>query len=94
MVIFCEPQIKPSLTSQALSRVYRMGQVRNVTVYHLLCPETIDEEMMLVLEQKQNEFDNYAGESVLAGAFDNLMDKEWISDVIEKESKKYLPAVL
>ena len=44
--------------------------------------------------QKQNEFDNYAGESVLAGAFDNLMDKEWISDVIEKESKKYLPAVL
>lgn len=94
MVIFCEPQIKPSLTSQALSRVYRMGQVSNVTVYHLLCPETIDEEMMLVLEQKQNEFDNYAGESVLAGAFDNLMDKEWISDVIEKESKKYLPAVL
>ena len=27
-VIFCEPQIKPSLSRQALSRVYRMGQVR------------------------------------------------------------------
>ena len=94
MVIVCEHQIKPSLTSQALSRVYRMGQVRNVTVYHLLCPETIDEEMMRVLDEKQQEFDNYANESVVAGAFDNLMDKEWISNVIEKEAQKYLPAVL
>ncbi len=88
MVIFCEPQVKPSLTSQALSRVYRMGQVRNVTVYHLLCPYSIDEAMMDILEEKQIEFDNFANESVVAGAFDNLMDKEWIQRVIEEESRK------
>ena len=33
IVVFCEPQIKPSLENQALSRVYRMGQMRNVLVY-------------------------------------------------------------
>lgn len=91
IVIFCEPQIKPSLESQALSRVYRMGQIRNVLVYHLLCPDTIDEEMMLILEQKQIEFDNFADESAVAGAYDNIMDKKWISSVIEKEKQKYLP---
>ena len=74
MVIFCEPQIKPSLTWQALSRVYRMGQVRNVTVYHLLCPDTIDEDMIALLEEKQIRFDNFANESAVAGAYDDIMD--------------------
>lgn len=91
IVVFCEPQIKPSLESQALSRVYRMGQVRSVLVYRLLCPDTIDDEMMLILDEKQAEFDNYADESVVAGAFDNIMDKEWITKAIEKERQKYLP---
>lgn len=91
IVVFCEPQIKPSLESQAISRVYRMGQVRSVLVYRLLCPDTIDDEMMLILDEKQAEFDNYADESVVAGAFDNIMDKEWITKAIEKERQKYLP---
>ena len=94
IVVFCEPQIKPSLESQALSRVYRMGQIRNVLVYRLLCPDTIDDDMMLILEEKQLEFDNYADESVVAGAFDNIMDKEWISKALEKERQKYLPVVI
>ena len=88
IVVFCEPQIKPSLESQALSRVYRMGQVRNVLVYRLLCPDTIDDDMMLLLDEKRVEFDNYADESVVAGAYDNIMDKEWIAKAIEKERVK------
>jgi SNF2 family DNA or RNA helicase len=94
IVIFCEPQIKPSLTWQALSRVYRMGQVRNVLVYRLLCPDTVDESMMTLLEQKQYEFDNFADESAVAESYDNLMDREWINSVIEKEKQKYLPQVM
>ena len=89
IVIFCEPQIKPSLESQALSRVYRMGQVQNVLVYHLLCPYTIDEEMMGILEEKQAEFNNFADESVVAGAFDNIMDKEWIAAAIASQKSRY-----
>ncbi len=94
VVIFCEPQIKPSLTNQAISRVYRMGQVRNVLVYHLLCEDTVDEAMVELLAEKQEEFDTYADESVIAAAESQLADKEWISKVIEQEKQKYLPAVI
>ena len=90
VVIFCEPQIKPSLTNQAISRVYRMGQVRNVLVYHLLCENTVDESMVQMLERKQKEFDAYADESAIADALDQLVDKDWIQSLIEAENRKYL----
>ena len=94
VVVFCEPQIKPSLTRQALSRVYRMGQVRTVLVFHLLCEDTVDEAVMKILDTKQEEFDLFAEESVLADAADDLADREWIRTVIEEERSKYLPAIL
>ncbi|MBZ6527434.1 DEAD/DEAH box helicase [Aerococcaceae bacterium DSM 111021] len=60
IVIFCEPQIKPSLESQAVARAYRMGQVNNVFVYRLLTENSIDEQMMEMLGNKQALFDAYA----------------------------------
>lgn len=93
VVIFCEPQIKPSLTRQAIARVYRMGQTRNVLVYHLLCENTVDEAVRKLLESKQEEFDLFADESALADAADNLLDREWIRKFIEEEHRRYLPAV-
>ena len=53
VVIICEPQLKPSIENQAISRAYRMGQARNVLVYRLLCEETIDEKITDLLAQKQ-----------------------------------------
>ena len=92
-VIFCEPQIKPSLTWQALSRVYRMGQVQNVLVYHLLCENTVDEAVMGILARKEAEFELFAQESVIADAADGIADKEWIRKLVEEERRKYLPVV-
>ncbi len=94
IVIFCEPQIKPSLTWQALSRVYRMGQVRNVLVYHLLCAGGVDDAMINILQEKEVEFANFADKSVVADAYDNIIDKDWIKKVIEQEHQKYLPMVI
>jgi SNF2 family DNA or RNA helicase len=94
IVIFAEPQIKPSLEKQALSRVYRMGQVRNVLVYHLLCPGMVDDLVVQKLEEKQAEFDAYADESAMAAAAENLIDSDWIKEFIESETKKYLPRVI
>lgn len=45
VVIMCEPQLKPSIENQAISRAYRMGQSRSVLVYRLLCDDTIDERI-------------------------------------------------
>lgn len=43
LVIFCEPQLKPSTETQAISRAYRMGQTRSVLVHRLLTEDTVDE---------------------------------------------------
>ncbi len=94
IVIFCEPQIKPSLTVQAISRVYRMGQVRNVLIYHLLCENTVDEAMVDLLAEKQSEFDAFADESAMADATENLMDREWVRHFMEEERRKYALMVI
>lgn len=66
VVVMCEPQFKPSIENQAISRAYRMGQARNVLVYRLLCTNTVDERLMDVLEHKQEIFDAFADKSVAA----------------------------
>jgi SNF2 family DNA or RNA helicase len=86
VVIFCEPQIKPSLEAQAVSRAYRMGQVRNVHVHRLLCTDTIDEHMIKMLARKQAEFDAYADESMIGKeSLQDQSEKAWIKEVIEQE---------
>ena len=94
VVIFCEPQIKPSLERQAVSRAYRMGQIRNVLVYHLLCENSIDESVQRILEEKEKDFLLYADESAMAEAEAQLADQEWIRNVVEQERRRYLPAVI
>ncbi len=84
VVILCEPQIKPSIENQAISRAYRMGQSRSVLVYRLLCDDTVDERILQMLAQKQGEFDAFADESVAAddtleldnAAIDGIMKAE------------------
>ncbi|MCR5032861.1 MAG: DEAD/DEAH box helicase [Lachnospiraceae bacterium] len=88
VVIFCEPQIKPSLETQAVSRVYRMGQVHSVLVYHLLCSDTVDEDMHLLLQEKQEIFDDFAQESEMADIEKELGNSEWIRSLIERERSK------
>ncbi len=87
VIILCEPQFKPSVENQAISRAYRMGQTRNVLVYRLLCEDTVDEKILKILGSKQNIFDAFADKSVAAEnstetveiddtGFANIMDEE------------------
>lgn len=66
VVVLCDPQYKPSIENQAISRAYRMGQSRNVLVYRLLCKDTIDERIMSILNRKQGDFDAFADKSTAA----------------------------
>lgn len=66
VVIICEPQLKPSIENQAISRAYRMGQARNVLVYRLLAENTIDEKITDILARKQEVFNAFANESAAA----------------------------
>ena len=86
VVVICEPQFKPSIENQAISRCYRMGQSRSVLVYRLLCEHTIDEKIVDVLKQKQKIFDEYADKSESGEESINLNDKNF-NDLIEEEIK-------
>ena len=69
VIIFCEPQIKPSIENQAVSRAYRMGQVRSVMVHRLLCDNTVDERILELLREKQEQFDLFAEESATGSEY-------------------------
>ena len=84
VVILCEPQLKPSIENQAISRVYRMGQTRNVLVYRLLCENTVDEKIIELLEEKQELFDAFADKSEAAQKTLELSEQTF-GDIIQSE---------
>ena len=86
VVIFCEPQIKPSMETQAVARAYRMGQTRNVLVHRLLIKDSIDDAMMEVLKQKQTVFDNFADELV-TGVADIEINEKALGELVDQEKK-------
>ncbi|GII59060.1 hypothetical protein Pth03_74490 [Planotetraspora thailandica] len=57
VVIMCEPQVKPSMETQAVARAHRMGQVRKVQVHRLLTVNTVDQRMLDILRSKTALFD-------------------------------------
>ncbi len=88
VVVICEPQFKPSIENQAISRAYRMGQARNVLVYRLLCENTIDEKIAELLEYKQEVFDAFADKSVAAEQSEAHMeevDEKKFGQLIQEE---------
>ena len=84
VVVICEPQFKPSIENQAISRAYRMGQTRNVLVYRLLCENTVDEKITDLLKRKQEVFDAFADKSVAAEKSVELDDKTF-GNIIKEE---------
>ncbi len=72
VVVLCEPQWKPSTENQAISRVYRMGQARNVLVHRLLADNTVDERILEVLQGKTEIFEGFADDSVVDNASKNI----------------------
>lgn len=87
VVVLCEPQFKPSIENQAISRAYRMGQTRNVLVYRLLCEKTVDERVTKLLADKQKTFDYFADEA-LASKSELEVDDTSFEKIMEEERKK------
>ena len=87
IVILCEPQLKPSDEMQAISRVYRMGQINHVFVYRLLSADTIDEALVKRLHEKQNIFNQFADESEISDQLEQLKEDD-VQTLIQSERKK------
>ena len=74
VVILCEPQVKPSLESQAIKRAHRKGQTHGVSVYRLMVENSVDERMLEILEPKKAQASVYAGRSVVADQTPSAVD--------------------
>ena len=88
VIIFCEPQLKPSIEHQAVARAYRMGQVRDVMVHRLLCEDTVDERILELLKDKQTQFDHYADESAAGAEMMKLEEKSMMKEIIRAEQER------
>ena len=89
IVVFCEPQLKPSIEEQAIARCYRMGQVRNVFAYRLVYEGTIEDHVLDILKQKADIFEAFANHSVMGAEDNKISNKKVIQDIIDKERQKY-----
>lgn len=74
VVVLCEPQVKPTMESQAVARAHRMGQVRPVQVHRLLIADSVDQRMLEILNSKTRLFDAYARRSDIAAASPDAVD--------------------
>ncbi|GAB2479192.1 DEAD/DEAH box helicase [Promicromonospora xylanilytica] len=76
VVIFCEPQVKPTIEAQAVARAHRMGQTRTVQVHRLLVEHSVDQRMMEILGSKSALFEEFARQSEITDAAPSAVDVE------------------
>lgn len=94
VVILCEPQVKPTMETQAVARAHRMGQVRTVQVHRLLLADSVDERMLEILETKSRLFDDYARRSDLAESSPEALDlsaAELARQIVALERQRLAP---
>ncbi|NUR89597.1 MAG: DEAD/DEAH box helicase [Nonomuraea sp.] len=91
VVIMCEPQVKPSMETQAVARAHRMGQVRTVQVHRLLSVDAVDQRMLDILSAKTELFDAYARRSDLAESTADAVDiseQSLARQIVEEEQER------
>lgn len=88
VVVFCEPQIKPSMETQAVARAYRMGQSRSVMVHRLLMENSVDERIMELLRQKSEVFEHFADESVIGEMDIQVNENTVMKNIVAEEIKR------
>lgn len=89
VVIFCEPQLKPSAEEQAVARAYRMGQVRTVVVHRLLMADTVDERIDETLRAKAAVFGEYAQRSEMAERAQDVVDQRTVRKIVAAELARH-----
>jgi len=57
-VFIVDPWWNPAVENQAIDRCYRIGQKKNVMAIRLICPDTIEEKIMLLQESKKELIDD------------------------------------
>ena len=67
-VIHLDPWWNPAIEQQATDRAYRIGQNKNVTVYHLIAENTIEEKILRLHQTKRDLADSLLNDSNVSRA--------------------------
>ncbi|GHB83007.1 DEAD/DEAH box helicase [Persicitalea jodogahamensis] len=62
-VFLVDPWWNPAVENQAIDRSYRIGQQKNVIAVRLICPDTVEEKIMVMQQNKAK----LAGDLILSG---------------------------
>ena len=67
-VVHLDPWWNPAIEQQATDRAYRIGQTKDVTVYHLISAHTIEEKILRLHKVKRNLADSLLEGTHMASA--------------------------
>lgn len=87
-VIIVDPDWNPAIDNQAVDRIYRIGQKRNVVIYRLICTNSI-EEKIYTRQVFKGSFNAVTIEQTMNVAFCKryFSDKQ-LMEVIESDSRE------
>ncbi|MBD1362347.1 DEAD/DEAH box helicase family protein [Mucilaginibacter sp. ZT4R22] len=71
-VYLLDPWWNPAIENQAIDRVYRIGQTKNVVAVRLICPDTIEEKIIVLQETKKE----LAGKLISSDGIFNSLTKD------------------
>jgi SNF2 family DNA or RNA helicase len=77
-VYLVDPWWNPAVENQAIDRVYRIGQNKNVIAVRLICPDTIEEKIMKLQESKRK----LVGDLIKSEQGGGKMTKEELLDIL------------
>lgn len=76
-VYLVDPWWNPAVENQAIDRLHRIGQEKNITAIRLICPDTLEEKILQLQENKKELTSKLVGEN--NAFFKNLNKKELLS---------------
>ena len=84
-VIFLDCDWVPATHMQAEDRTHRIGQVNPVQVFYMVVADTVDEDMIAILSEKQKIIDQIVDGEV----FTDLGSKSIFNDVVKRIKLRY-----
>jgi SNF2 family DNA or RNA helicase len=80
-VFLVDPWWNPAVENQAIDRSYRIGQQKNVIAVRLICPDTVEEKIMVMQQNKAK----LAGDLIVEGdGFFRSLGKKGLLGLVER----------
>lgn len=84
IVMFADMDWSPEIHNQAIDRAHRIGQKMTVNAYFYICPDTIEEDIIDILNSKKNILN-----TVIEGSQDSIKTMNVAAEFLKRMSTSY-----